>query len=323
MSDIIRTNYCAHAIDSLTEQARIMRKSGIPQIAIVYESVAKALADSVKYLLPEQGAMIAPEELDETHFGLLALSSPCVALESYWGQNDGLPTRAGVQVSHAAKRIALCWDPDKYEGPIRGAKECSDRYEGGGICVLPIYQTVATPEWVIAHGVEFVPYDTPLTRNLKPDTNASKIAASFLEKEGHGGGKWAKKIDCFPTIPEILPQLLQHYHSIDAIKASIMMENWDEVYMLVQACAVLQCENVQCELDIPAQALNKSRIAKGQTPFFEYHIMAIDGERGKEWKRMHLKKGQLVPLDGRVTWARPSLVQKPSWNTPSVVPKGD
>ncbi|WP_156478112.1 hypothetical protein [Acetobacter malorum] len=310
MTDIIRTNYCTHAMDSLVEQARAIRADGAPEIADTYFSIVSALNDAVKYLLPERGDMIAPQDLGEAHLELLSLPAPCIVLESFWREDDKLPTRGGVEVTHAQKRIALCWDPEKYKGPVAAGESCSKQYDGGGICVLPIYQTVAGDQWHVAHGVEFVPYNTPLVKGIKPDTEASRIAAEMQEKEGFKGGTWGKKVDCFPTIPALLPHLAQHYGSVDAVKASIMLENWDETYMLIQACAVLQCANVETETISPPDKLNKSRLAKGLAPFFEYQVMTLSAERTGGEKKMHLRRGHMRRLSDRVIWVRPAIIGK-------------
>jgi hypothetical protein len=143
------------------------------------------------------------------------------------------------------------------------------------------------PTWIASHGFVFVPYENTFTPwSPEKMTAASRIAAD--EKAGAGQiMKWSKPwtVEPFVLIPGSWPELIAHYGSMGRVLASIMNNAHDEVLMVVQACAVLNCANViETELQPPAK-LNKNRRARGKAPFFTYKVLSVDASPSQQGRR--------------------------------------
>jgi len=70
-------------------------------------------------------------------------------------------------------------------------------------------------------------------------------------------------------------------YSEDRIAAMIIDGARSEIAMLLQACVVLDCSNVQAATLTAPVALNWKRVAKGKQPFFKYRVLQV-GRRAAE-----------------------------------------
>ena len=314
-------NYSTHAIEDFRRLAGAMR-SRAPGYSRTFSHLADMLTRAVKFLLPNRCELLDPAAIGQPHLDLLKLPYPCVALEASWYGDENVENLWGEQLGSATKRIALCWEAGADPEPVQGLEGLLAHYPDGGVFVLPVYKAESQPTWIASHGFVFVPYENTVTPWL-PEmmTAASRIAAD--EKAGAGQiMKWSKSwtVEPFVLIPESWPELIAHYGSKDRVLASIMNNAHDEVLMVVQACAVLNCANViETELQPPAK-LNKNRRARGKAPFFTYKVLSVDASPSQQGRReqgggthasprMHLRRGHLRRIpEGRMVWVRPTMV---------------
>ena len=129
-----------------------------------------------------------------------------------------------------------------------------------------------------------------------------------------------QKLKTFRVLPfNLIPSVIRagFGYTEESIAARILMDVRDEIVMLLQACVVLNCSNVQAaKLAVP-EALNKKRKAKGKQPFFEYRVLQVGAPRGRSDQGSgrrhasplsHLRRGHIRRLEGKTVWVRPTVV---------------
>lgn len=314
-------NYSAHAIDDLRRiEARI--RDSWPSSSRAMRRVIDMLRDSVKFLLPNCAELIDPDELRQAHLDLLHLPFPLVAFEAPWETNDRLAQIGDFPQTPATKRIALCWEVRPEYEVVPGLNDILTRFPERGVFVLPIFWAPATGEWMVAMGGQIVPYgNTMTTGHVGERLPASEIAMKAMADSGRLGkaGK-AFSAEPFCLLREPFELAIESYGSVEKAFAQVILDAGDEVQTLVQACSVLNCANVTtAELAAP-EALNKKRRANDKQPFFSYKLLQLSEDRqvakgsgisaggGHASPRMHLRRGHLRRLEGRVIWVRPAMI---------------
>lgn len=101
---IYPVNYSSHAIEQLKKDAAMTKHAGYHESAAVFDAIADALHNSVKFLLPNRAELLDRESVGQAHHDLIKLPYPVIALEAPWYNATGtvLP---GEGVS--TRRIAL------------------------------------------------------------------------------------------------------------------------------------------------------------------------------------------------------------------------
>lgn len=90
--------------------------------------------------------------------------------------------------------------------------------------------------------------------------------------------------------------------------------------MMIQACSVLNCDNIIAP-DIKAdKVMNRTRISNGKEPFFSYKVLQLNSDaqppnngagkilNGHASPRMHLRRGHLRRLENKTIWIRHTMV---------------
>lgn len=313
-----RLNYSTHAIDDIRSVAKYI-KPNAPETAANYLALAELLETSVKFILPNCSELVAPEEIKQKHLDLVRLPFPCVAFEAPWEKDTPAEVFDGFPQSISNRRIALCWELSEDREVIPGTNSVLNQYPTGGIFVVPIYWTSESSRWTVALGGAFYPYENTLRElNTVDALPASKIAAEAAIEAGIDRNK-EYSVEPFVLSSELRERTkIEYGGDIEKVYAQILLDSRDEVSMLVQACSVLNCSNVDTS-EIPApKALNKKRRAKGKLPFFSYKVLDVKSDRigssgegrgsDRSGPRMHLRRGHLRQLESHSVWVRASMV---------------
>lgn len=324
MSDQIKpTHYCTHAIDDLQKWHKMLSKYA-PRSATVLEGVLRLLDQSVKFLLPNGCEIVDPYQIKQSHIDLARLPYPCVAFEAPFERDDGIVQIGAFQQQPATRRIALCWEALPEYEVIPGLYSILEHFPGGGVFVVPIYWGPKNPQWTVALGGSFFPYDNQLIK--RPQSQApeiSRITNTALIEAGLGKHSTKEYLsEPFFLFPEIFETAVHKYGSVEQAYAQISLDSRDETMMLIQACSVLNCANVTTET-IPAPSqLNRKRVAKGKQPFYTYKVLQLSEQAGSKRgasaggthasPRMHLRRGHIRRLDDRMIWVKPAMVNAES-----------
>ncbi|MEE5092437.1 hypothetical protein V2H26_21045 [Xanthomonas euvesicatoria] len=320
-------NYCAHAIEDLKSWSAQLRHTA-PQTAHVMLRVIELLRTSVKFILPNQCNLVAPDELRQAHLDLARLPFSCVAFEVPYEQESGLPPLpdlAGFQQHHATRRIALCWEPHPAYELLPGLNDILQRFPDGGAFIVPLYWTPTDSKWNLGMGGSFHPYKNELreygTSELLP---ASGIVNEALIEVGRATNKSKQfRSEPFFLQPELFEArlVMAHHGNRERAYAEIHLDAQDEELFMIQACSVINCSNVTtAELPAP-KMINKKREAKGKQPFFTYKVLQLTEERrtggtgeggSHASPRMHLRRGHLRRLESKTVWVKATMVNASS-----------
>jgi hypothetical protein len=314
-------NYCAHAIEDLRETTKMIGQMA-PQSAMAINKIIELLQKSVKFVLPNCCNIIEPEDMRQAHLDQVRLPFPCVAFEAPWDTEEAGPAYVGdFKQSPATKRIALCWEPTPGLEILPGMNEqVLNRFPDGGVFTLPIYWGPEQNKWIAGMGGCFIPYGSQMTPiSLENQLPATKIAHSAKMDSGQAKATGQEfRSEPFYVQKEFFDQTVRHYGSLDKAYAQIIVDVHDEQMILVQACSVINCENITTASIEPSASLNKKRHARGKQPFFTYKVLQInDGSRSASKgsgdgthasPRMHLRRGHLRRYPDKTIWIRASMV---------------
>ncbi|MFA0921651.1 hypothetical protein ALP73_200389 [Pseudomonas coronafaciens pv. garcae] len=323
--EIKTLNYCVHAIEDLKETKALLEHSA-PQSAAILENIIYMLKSSVKFILPNCCSLIDPSDLKQSHLDLVKLPFHCTAFEVPWNSDEQSPEFIGdFKQTLATKRIALCWDTDYDFEPIPSLRsQILDFFPEGGIFLVPLYWGPEQNKWSVTMGGSFLPYGG-IARSIGTyqQLPATKIAYAAKKESGHlGKNPLEFKAEPFYLLPELFEASVSYYGDRDKAFGQIILDSHDEMMVLIQACSVINCENIKT-YSIPAPiALNKKREKKGKQPFFSYKVLQLLENSGSNVKpgsggthanpRMHLRRGHLRRLADKVIWVRPAIINSNS-----------
>ncbi|WP_312710614.1 hypothetical protein [Stenotrophomonas sp.] len=135
-----------------------------------------------------------------------------------------------------------------------------------------------------------------------------------------GAGVPVSQLKTFRVLPfNLIPSLVRagFGYSEDRIAAMIIDGALSEIAMLLQACVVLNCSNVQAATLTAPVALNRKGVAKGKRTFFDYRVLQVGAPRGRSDQvtgrhhaspLSHLHRGHIRRLEGKTVWVRPTVV---------------
>ncbi|MGN8190915.1 hypothetical protein [Burkholderia ubonensis] len=327
-TDIQPTNYCSDAIDDLREAVKGMRNARVmPKTAHRAMVVVEMLQHAVKFMLPNCAQLVNELSLRESHLELLRLPYPLVAFEAPWIKDgEGEAELNGFEQSKSTRRIALCWELDEKFQPFpdirfelfAGVEAVRQAFPEGGVFVLPVFYVDKLRLWQFGAGGTFIPREFRVDESFQP-LPATQIAEDALRAVGRKHEKGYRfRAEPFVVMPEMFQELIIRADGdVDRALATVQLDASDEVTMAVQACSVLNCANVETIDVSPSRAANAKRAAKGKPPFFTYKVLQVSAERSPKAAssggthgspRMHLRRGHLRRLEGRVVWVRAAMV---------------
>lgn len=318
--EITPLNYCSKAIINLEAQAKFYEH--YPDTHKTLNIVIKLLKESVKFLLPNCGELLDIDNFNQGHHDLLKMPYPLTAFEAPWKKetsNIAAPIHENVGELLSEKRIALAIESDC--DAIKDLPHFSYLSESfsaeGGVFILPISE-IAGNFMLLSSGC-FLPYGKKLKWQGDEKTELSRRVEQDLDRKFGINQKNARiPTEIVAILPELVHETIRHLGQAEA-ELLAFTDSRDEAQMILQACAVMNCENIEIQ-DLPTNhKLNKSRLKKGKLPFFEYKILGIgedsykrtnhNSNSGDSKKRMHLRRGHLRRLEtGKTTWVRNSVI---------------
>lgn len=270
-----------------------------------------------KFILPNCCDLIEPDKFGSDEYALLKLPYPITVLEAPWVKDTTAPMPTTLEVSKSERRIALLIESSS--PAVRGVQDVFGRLisDREGVLLISIFH--ANNEWQTHCGGLFMPYGVDLSSIANdPSSIFEKINNHYVESGLTAPD--AQRILTEPVIlmPELFKMLAQRIGDEAAMK-DIIDNSRDEMMMTLQACAVMNCENIISEeLPVPPK-LQASRRKKGKPPLHEYKILGIGAEfyklpsggaaGSKNGPRMHRRRGHVRRLGpDRQTWVRHSIV---------------
>lgn len=311
-------NYSAHAIDDLRAALKQFPAHFVQSKRAVHAMIG-LLEKSVKFVLPNCGALLDIEHFSQAHVDLLKLPYPVVAFEIPWKTEHEIKNIGGMAQYTSSRRIALCWEPEATPAELSALNTILQKAPEGGVFVLPIAWMDNVGMWSIGVGGTFIPYDNTFAA-IEEGNAVNPLTARSMEGLRAAGllGKKPRRFDAEPFVLQY-----EHFEAVsrgdtEAGFMSIMSDTRDEAQALLQACAVLNCENVETADILPSPKLNKAREAKGKQPFFSYKYLVLAPERSASGRadgggthsspRMHLRRGHLRRLENKTVWVRAAMV---------------
>lgn len=298
----------------------------MPKSAWVIRRLVELIQRGQKFIMPNRCDLIAPEDMRQAHFDLLKLPYRVTIFEAPWVKegDDGRGTVGEFQQEPATKRIALCWElSDDFE-LIPGLNQFfGANFEQGGVFLVSIYYAADRKRWSVPCGGMFVPYENIYEAGEvaeRPQATQLAIAAMAAAGKIKGDPDHVRQFaaEPWPLLPEPFDLAAAKLGSVSKVKAMVQVDSHDELQMLIQACAVINCANVDTATIEPAEALNKKRLASGKQPFFSYKVLQLTGEGmagaasaaggTHASPRMHLRRGHLRRLERKTIWVRPTMV---------------
>ncbi|HDG1673093.1 TPA: hypothetical protein PFE07_002549 [Kluyvera cryocrescens] len=319
-------NYTVEAIKHINFMERGLRDNA-PYTAYVMRQVVEMLHNSVKFILPNCCDIIEPDEYRQSHLDLARLPYPVVAFEIPWVKETPEKDIPGFSTSLSTKRIALCWESDPDFEPIPGCNSILSKSPEGGVFILPVSWSDVSRQWIMGTGGIFFPHENLLQKksNFEDQLPASRIAMEALRDAGSLLPNSAQfRAEPFLACPEFKDELSMQAGGIERLYAQILMDTRDELQAFIQACSVLNCENVEPVTlsHKPSKKFVNGRrvkpVDKSQLPAYTYKVLQLSDEKtsfsatgaGTKGgsKRMHLRRGHIRRRNEKLHWVRPTLV---------------
>lgn len=318
-------NYTVEAIQDLNFMERGLRESA-PYTAYVMRQVADLMHNSPKFILPNCCDIIEPDEYRQAHLDLARLPYPVVVFEIPWIKDKPDKDVPGFSTLPSTKRIALCWESKEGFEPVPGCNEILKHCSDGGVFILPISWSDTSGQWILGIGGVFFPHENILRKkiDLENQLPATKIATEFLKASGSFVPNGAQfKAEPFVACPDFKNEMSAQAGGLDRLYAQILIDTRDEIQAFIQACSVLNCENVNLVTlsHKPVKKfINGRRVkpsVKKDIPAYTYKILQISdekivatptGENKGGTKRMHLRRGHIRRRNGKLLWIRPAMV---------------
>ncbi|MFJ5338809.1 hypothetical protein ACIPSD_06800 [Pectobacterium sp. CHL-2024] len=318
-------NYTPDAIEDLKFMERGLRISA-PVASYIMRQVIDMLDSSVKFILPNCCDILEPEEYRQAHLDLARLPYPVVTFEIPWVKDSVVPHIKGFPESLSTKRIALCWESKTGFEPIPGCNNVLASYPEGGVFILPISWSDVSEKWMLGTGYVFFPYENTMRKATYDDLlPASKIAMDALRDSGFLKPN-ARQFNAEPfiTCNEFADELIKQAGGRDQLYAQLVIDTRDEIQAFIQACSVLNCENIQT-VTLPKKPTKKfvngrriEPMPQKDRPAYTYKILQLSDEKtsseptkigaGGGTKRMHLRRGHIRRRNEKLYWIRPTMV---------------
>jgi hypothetical protein len=328
MDNVKLYNYAADAIDSLQQFAANVESRGDTGSAAATRRLVELLRKGEKFLLPNCAEIVDTASLGEAHLELLRLPYPVTVFEAQWEKDDPVtPYVNGMPQMRSSRRIALCWELGDRPGPFPDEEaRMREAYPEGGTFVASIYYIDHFGAWHPAAGMVFVPRDFRIAPDAPalPGSVQAELAMSEAGQDmAHGYRFHAEPI---PIAEGLFAEAVARFNGDRATALSqILVDTRDELQMMVQACAVLNCANVKTVDVRPSPTAMAMRAAKKKAPLFSYKVLQLAPDAGSDDKhgagrgthaspRTHLRRGHIRRLPDRTLWISATLVNRGSAN---------
>lgn len=298
-------HYSTHAREFILEIAAGLERQGVePHLETFF---ALCLERAVKFLLPDNGMLFAEHDYKPAMFELQRLPYPICVVE--FKANEELYAE-GSGLHRSDKRIALCFDPHQLDDQMSALLAKSIRKPLSALpsrClfITTIYDAKEEDAWCPAMGFASLNLDEdkPIPLNSPPEAGPPLIDFAEQLKDQVRGLPSKHGLPC-SFYPDPLRAAMVG-HSVDEALRSLYLDTLDEIRVVFEFLAALNCTNVGSQ-EIPAPGkLNAKRAKNGKTPFYAYKVLDLAGIAGYQpgaggsggaSPRTHLRRGHLRHL---------------------------
>lgn len=314
-------HYSTHALEFMVDLAVRLPLIGIDPTFETF--LAGCLRESVKFLLPDNGYLLADHDYKPSMFELQRMPFPLCALEFRAGR-ELYAESSGLH--HAEKRIAVCFDPHALPPPqgaqfLRCIEARTEDLPARCIAITSVYS--GAEQWGAAVGFALVDLDcapVPVADlSLSADSGNLGAIAARVRAAGLVTGKGSVHgLPCtFHTVPQRARLVGQ---SLDQAVEALYVDTIDEVRVTYEFLAAINCSNVGTQTVEAPSKLNAKRQRSGKPVFFPYkildlapaHAYGMVGASGIELRK-HLRRGHLRQLGERfgnkVLWINATTVK--------------
>lgn len=319
-------NYSKQIIESILDnqfEKIIKQQGGISALP----ELLSLLDKSIKFILPERGEMLQTfdtdpngvNEFDERWLSLMVLPFPIVAFEipfPYENDDEILQISGLAKQVQSEKRVALCWNPKHDDEDIKKINKLIHEHDfnriGGenyligdddsynGFCMAVFFLDSEKNVWNYAPAGVFFPYE---------------VNQEVTQK----GALAVREINLFPFVVNMM-MLDVYKFDYERIKQQIWSDINHEAWSVLQACSVLNCENITTRTIDPPLKQQKNRERKGLKPLYSYKVLTIkvDGTKNENIysvgtgkgssKRTHFRRGHIRRYADKSVWVKPAMV---------------
>lgn len=309
-------NYSRQIVDFFTSEKFIPFQNS-PESGCIFDLV-ELLDQSVKFILPERGEILESisNEFKRDWIDLMFMPYPISAFEIPFNY-DGLEVEQVDGLAHqieAPKRVALCWNPKDPNPTIQRINKIianydvfklSENYIIGdpdtydGFCMVVFFYDNRDKEWKHTAAGAFYPYD------INVDSDQIGLAG--------------RPINVFPDLLQY-HYIYQHNGNRETLLQQIWHDISYETWCVLQACCVLNCENISTRDIVPPAKIQKHRVKNKQAPLYIYKTLEIkatgvgyDSQNSASGsgssKKTHLRRGHLRRLQSKkVIWVKSAIV---------------
>lgn len=289
-----------------------------PQFRTIIQELSAVLASAPKFQLPDGGRPITDEKSVSRMFSSLKLPFPCVVLEFV---STG---PVGEKEIPSGKRISVAWDLQQ------GCPEIFHKLTG---------TRIANPTGMLVQSISYLNNRdawVPILGMLQVRTDRQVEDASLHESENEFlmeliSHRLQKKTSSTYPVQSYAthsawfenPETSENWESI------LIADSSDEVLSAVSFAALTACANVTSDIIKAPVMLNKKRLAKNKTPFFDVRILTVADDRyiapspsgsasetkkpgGHASPRTHLRRGHIRKLDTKAIWVNAAVVNPQS-----------
>lgn len=269
-------HYATHAIDHFNDLIPLLAKAA-PHLAQlgIEPLLVRLLADAVKFVLPEDGRLLAEHDYSPAVFDGLRLPHPLCALE--FAASPALYA-AGSGLHFSPKRIALVFDPRGLADADRDALAQLtgvDAWPARAVAVMGVYEVQGV--WTQSAGCVLIDLDAD-----RPHTVATGTVTPLARR-------CAERLDSGTTTHGVPCTFLPFFRlaqmeglSFDRAAENLYIDLVDELRTAWQFLAVQDCENV-ASLSLTAPKLaSRKRALKGKAPLFERQVICVRAQSGLE-----------------------------------------
>jgi len=283
------TSYTTHAINGL-----LKAPDGIFDFGF-RERIISGMMEAVKFRLPLNAELVTnPVEVHENLAKAYRLPFPKIVAEyetELKSQRENEP-----DITSGYKVVTYAEDLGNLKQAMKGFGFNNYQWDTEGYLLYSIVESGAG-FWVPSYFAAIVPYDQEGIPALK--IGRSKIG-----------------MHCFAISQSLAAKVQAAGQGFS--HAEMANEMWLDSCAILNIALCSMCENVEHEVVQQPKSLNKSRIKKGKTPFYEYRVLKVKGHEaysgGGEGKkrsgvRLHMRRGHIRRLNsGGLTWVRHTIV---------------
>ncbi|WP_434717101.1 hypothetical protein P5X00_37075 [Paraburkholderia sp. A2RO-4L] len=321
-------NYCTHALEAFAElREELPRKLGLPND--LESLLCSLLTDAIKFLLPDNGYLFEKHDFKPGMFDLLRLPYPICALE-FPATKELHAEQSGL--SHASKRIALCFDPHQLNATqLRHLDNlCSGSFLAEApeqcLAVMAVYE--AEGVWGASVGTLLLDLvnDRPM---LRKDASPSDLCHEVAEQIGprvHEGSTYGLPV----TFKAFFGRARMLGQSAEEATRNLYIDTIDEIRTAFEFLAAINCSNVGTQDIAAPKMLNEKRKKKGKPLFYPYKVLDLSlpkaagaptGANGTHASpRAHLRRGHVRQLGAqhgnKVLWINATMVNARTGHEP-------